>query len=236
VRWGDEQTPYWFPFETKGGLMAESRVVLPIPPGKRWDEVEPVVFPGSAEREAEARRLEQRASEGDEAEADRAALAELRKAAREAAKRAERASQQTEVVHGVEAPHAAAAPTGFAAPPEVLARQEAEAKAAAAEAKKRAMAEAKREAKAAAKAARRKSDPRLLAFSRELRDRWAEAVAARPGLIGLGCRGKYELGRRLEGGDGMESGFAALGGEPPVVPKQLINEDRTQREVPREAA
>ena len=83
------------------------------------------------------------------------------------------------VVHGVAVSGAnvAAAPMGFAPPPEVKARQEAQAKEQAAEAKKRELAEAKKAAKAAAKQARRQSDPRL---------------------IGLGCEGKYDVGRLLE--------------------------------------
>jgi hypothetical protein len=53
------------------------------------------------------------------------------------------------------------------------------------------------------KRARRQTDPQLLAFSRELRDRWQEAVA--PGSEGAALledagRGKYDVGRLLSGG------------------------------------
>ncbi|MEO1236714.1 MAG: hypothetical protein AAFX76_08000, partial [Planctomycetota bacterium] len=225
VRLDDGQTPYWFPYETQGGLMAESRVVLPVPPGLRWDEVKPVVLPGAAEREAEAKRLEKRGTSGGAGESDRAELAAMRQAARDAAKRAEELMGQPEVVHGVETQHAAAAPNGFAAPPEVLAQREAAAKTRAAEARKQEIADRKRAAKAAAKAARRKSDPRLLAFSRELRDRWSEAITARPELIGLGCQMKYDLGRRLENDAAGGGDFLVLNPDSAPAPHVLPGHD-----------
>ena len=207
--WVEDDTAYWFPFETQGGLMAESRVVLPIPPGMTWEQVRPAVLPGAERREAEARRLESPRSVEDK-KAEQAELARLRKEAREAKQAAAKEAQGPAVVHGVAVSggKVAAEPTGFALPPEVVARREAEAKAAAAEAKKRELAEAKKAARAEAKRARRQSDPELLKFSRELRDRWQEAVAAEPGLIGLGCAGKYEVGRVIEGAGavGIEGG------------------------------
>ncbi|MEM9881543.1 MAG: GNAT family N-acetyltransferase [Planctomycetota bacterium] len=236
VRTGDDRTPYWFPYETQGGQMAESRVVLPIPPRSRWDEVEPVAFPGAEEREAEALRLERSAAEGPAAETQRAELAAVVKQARETAKEAERASGEAEVVHGVETKHAAAEPMGFAAPPDVAAQQEAAAKAEAVAAKKRELAERKRAAKAAAKAARRKSDPRLLAFSRELRDRWGEAVSGRPELIGLGCEQKYELGRLVEGDFATGIGFALPMPHDASASPPLLGQESPPQNAEKEAA
>ena len=46
IREGDVTTPYWYPAETTGGQMAEARLVLPIPPGKRWSDELPVLLPG----------------------------------------------------------------------------------------------------------------------------------------------------------------------------------------------
>jgi hypothetical protein len=44
IRRGDVSTPWWFPSKTDGGAMREDRMVLPIPPGVHWSEVEPPVF------------------------------------------------------------------------------------------------------------------------------------------------------------------------------------------------
>jgi GNAT superfamily N-acetyltransferase len=46
IREGDTTTPWWFPSLTGGGSIREDRLVLPIPPGVRWDDVMPVVLPG----------------------------------------------------------------------------------------------------------------------------------------------------------------------------------------------
>jgi|GEM_PF-1427360 len=47
IRSGDDSTPWWFPSQTGGGAIGEDRIVLPIPPGVHWSEVESVVLPGS---------------------------------------------------------------------------------------------------------------------------------------------------------------------------------------------
>ncbi|MEM9883392.1 MAG: hypothetical protein AAF800_10780 [Planctomycetota bacterium] len=200
VRDGDSETPYWFPYETSGGMMAESRLVLPIPPGTSWEDAKPVVLPGAERRAAEDRLLE--VERGEKAEADKTALAAKRKEARAAAKEAQRLAEGPATVHGLEiGSGAAGVPTGFALPPEVLAAQEAERKAAEAAAEKQRIKDERREAKRSAKRARRKTDPELLAYSRELRDRWQEAVAAEPGLLltacGDGGAARYDVGRLI---------------------------------------
>jgi len=45
IREGDTTTPYWFPSETRGGMMNEARLVLPIPPGTHWKDAKPVILP-----------------------------------------------------------------------------------------------------------------------------------------------------------------------------------------------
>lgn len=210
VREGDTETAHWFPFETSGGMMAESRVVLPIPLDEGWEEAKPVVLPGAERRAQEVLLLE--ADQDAKAEADQAALAAKRKEARQAAKEAKRLADGPKRVHGVEiSGGGAGVPMGFDLPPEAKAQQVAEQKAAAAAAKKERIKQEKREAKKAAKRARRKTDPEMLAFSRELRDRWQEAVAA--GTPGAGLllerqAGKYDVGRlpapeRANGGEAM---------------------------------
>ena len=211
VREGDTETPHWFPYETSGGMMAESRLVLPIPLGTHWSDAKPVVLPGAERRAAEARLLE--AAHDEKHEQDKAALAAKRKAARDAAKEAKRLAQAPKTVHGVEVSDGVAAgvPMGFDLPPEAKAQRVAEEKAAAAAAEKQRIKEEKRAAKREAKQQRRKTDPELLAYSRELRDRWQEAVTAQPGLLlpdGSQDAAKYDVGRLIAGGPT----HAAIGG------------------------
>lgn len=210
VREGDHETAHWFPFETSGGMMAESRLVLPIPLGTHWEDAKPVILPGAERRAQEARLLE--ADQDAKAQADKAALAENRKEARAAAKEAKRLADGPKRVHGVEIDSGGAGvPMGFDLPPEAKAQQAAEQKAAAATAKKERIKEEKREAKRAAKQARRKTDPQMLAFSRELRDRWQEAVAAEPGLLLERQAGKYDVTRLIAPGSGSTPGM--VGGD-----------------------
>jgi hypothetical protein len=46
IREGDTTTPWWFPSKTSGGSIREDRIVLPIPPGMRWDDEMPRILPG----------------------------------------------------------------------------------------------------------------------------------------------------------------------------------------------
>jgi Acetyltransferase (GNAT) family len=43
IRANDTTTPFWFPSETRGGLMDASRIALPIPPGMKWDDDLPML-------------------------------------------------------------------------------------------------------------------------------------------------------------------------------------------------
>ena len=49
IREGDNTTPWWFPSQTGGGSIREDRLVLPIPPERRWDEEMPRILPKSTE-------------------------------------------------------------------------------------------------------------------------------------------------------------------------------------------
>jgi len=44
---GDDTTPWWFPSKTNGGSIREDRIVLPIPPGVRWNEEMPILLPNA---------------------------------------------------------------------------------------------------------------------------------------------------------------------------------------------
>ncbi len=45
IREGDTTTPWWFPSETRGGLMDAARIALPIPPGMTWRDELPRLLP-----------------------------------------------------------------------------------------------------------------------------------------------------------------------------------------------
>jgi hypothetical protein len=45
IREGDTITPWWFPSKTNAGSIREDRIVLPIPPGMRWDDEMPRILP-----------------------------------------------------------------------------------------------------------------------------------------------------------------------------------------------
>jgi hypothetical protein len=43
IRENDTTTPWWFPSETRGGLIDAARIALPIMPGVKWDDELPVL-------------------------------------------------------------------------------------------------------------------------------------------------------------------------------------------------
>ena len=88
---------------------------------------------------------------------------------------------------------------GFGPSPEVLAQREAErvVAAEAARAQQEATKQRKRAKKKEERVRLKTNDPELCAFSRELRDRWQEAVEQRPGLIESAARPRYEVGRLI---------------------------------------
>ncbi len=45
VREDDQATPWWFPSCTGGGAIREDRIVLPIPPGVKWNDPMPRLLP-----------------------------------------------------------------------------------------------------------------------------------------------------------------------------------------------
>lgn len=53
VREEDQSTPWWFPACTGGGAIREDRVVLPIPPGVKWNDPMPRLLP-EGKREVKA--------------------------------------------------------------------------------------------------------------------------------------------------------------------------------------
>ncbi|XAL99568.1 GNAT family N-acetyltransferase [Phycisphaeraceae bacterium D3-23] len=180
---------WWYPYETNGGAMMESRVVLPLPPEVQWDEATPVVLPGAERRAAETRLLEEKLDE----------VAQLEKEAKKAGRRGSRKNAKgprggagakgngvsrlgraprAVVGYGFGAGSGFGQPPEAPEPPEVVKPSDAAvaAECAAREAALLRIQEEKDAAKQALKQAQRKSDPELVAFARDLRDRWQECV------------------------------------------------------------
>jgi hypothetical protein len=44
IRAGDEATPWWYPSQTGGGALRADRLAFPIPPGVSWRDVGPIVL------------------------------------------------------------------------------------------------------------------------------------------------------------------------------------------------
>lgn len=197
-------TPWWYPYETQGGAMMEGRVVLLLPPEVQWHEATPVVLPGAERRATETRLLEDQLSEVEKKE--RTAKKSLKgdHAQTQRGQDAHKAQQATSggasravAVGGFgagsgfgELPAPAGSKGGDASAEDKALLTKDEAEVARLEAQKAA-------AKKALKAAQRKNDPELVAYARELRDRWQEHVVAQPGMLEDKQRGRYVVGRLL---------------------------------------
>lgn len=176
--------------------MMEGRVVLPLPPEMEWDAATPVVLPGAERRAAEVRILEAKLDEAKDAE--RATKRGIRKVTPKAGKVLSPV-RTSRAVGG----YGFGAGSGFGVPSQQQTEQkQAIITEAAAEVER--MKADKEAAKQALKAAQRKNDPELVAYARELRDRWQEYVCATPLALADKQRGRYAVGRRLEGADEVE--------------------------------
>ncbi|MEM9753845.1 MAG: hypothetical protein AAF916_10740 [Planctomycetota bacterium] len=202
IRAGDNETPYWYPGQTGGGSLNEARLVFPIPPGSSWKDAKPAILPGVGDlfealrrerEEVERRALLQLAPPEDAKPKQTAAERRAAKAAQ--AEKHAAADAKRSKVHRGGLRFAPLPPSG-----EELAKREAEAAAEAKRAKAEATKQAKRDAKAAAKKLSSKNDPALAALSRELRDRWLDAVATDTTLLSLPPEDKptYDVSRMLE--------------------------------------
>jgi hypothetical protein len=45
IRQSDTETPWWYPYKTAGGAIGQDRIVLPIPPGVHWSDIEAAPLP-----------------------------------------------------------------------------------------------------------------------------------------------------------------------------------------------
>ena len=197
---------WWYPYETQGGMVMEGRVVLPLPPKMQWDEAAPVVLPGAEQRAEEQRLLEGKVKEAAKKE--------------RAAKKAPGSTKAATVpTGGAVAPRAVGsggfgAGFGEPAPPEVSGTSGGGGLMTKNDAEIERIKREKAAAKKALKEAQRRNDPELVAFARELRDRWQEHVA--PGGAGERMledkqRGKYAVGRLIE------CGVSGVGAESPQI-------------------
>ena len=175
VRADDVTTPYWYPYETKGGSMREGRIVLPIPPGTHWRDTMPVMLPESGSAESKVLSAEvkkQKALPPTRPPAPVVPVAQKMAIAR----------SRSRHLGGLPPGKAAVLTAGgiryvdradYVPEPEPVAP-----------------AKPKRERKPAAK-----NDPKHVSAARELRDRYLEHVNSRG--FELSGEEKYEVGRSL---------------------------------------
>ncbi|MEM6393882.1 MAG: GNAT family N-acetyltransferase [Planctomycetota bacterium] len=199
IRQGDAETPYWYPYETSGGSMMEGRVVLPLPPEVDWDQATPIVLPGAEQRAAETRQLEHKVAEID---------AEL-KAAKKRQNRRDTGTAQVPNQPPAHAPRAVATPSfgvSLTDEPETAKPNTPEPRAVEPAETKR-LRDQQAAAKAELKAAQRKNDPELVAYARELRDRWQEHVTASPQMLEHKYMPRYQISRLLGGHEPDQDGL-----------------------------
>ncbi|MEM1027212.1 MAG: hypothetical protein AAGJ38_03930 [Planctomycetota bacterium] len=199
---GGGGTPYWYPGQTSGGSLNEARLVFPIPPGTSWRDAKPAILPGVGdlfealrrEREEVERRALLQLAPPDDAKPKQTAAERRAAKAAQAEQHAAADAERSKVPRGG-LRFAPLPPSG-----EELAKREAEAATEAKRAKAEATKQAKREAKAAAKKMSSKNDPALAQLSRELRDRWLDAVATDETMLSLAApetTNTYDVARQL---------------------------------------
>jgi len=185
TRRGDTLTPFWYPKETASGQMAAARLILPIPPGVDWAEVNlPRVLPAGAD-----------------------AVAPMLGGPVTPAMLAAQPGARTKATPGVSAARRQLTPAEFQARQRARAKQlqargpTSPAIAGKQEQPPRTVVE-QRERKT-----RPKNLPEHVAAARELRDRWLEELNA----AGICEGGKYDptRARELEAGPGEVSALAA---------------------------
>jgi hypothetical protein len=154
IRAGDEETPWWYPFKTAGGAIGQDRLVLPIPPGMHWSELERAPLP-------EGMVLDQKALPGVGVGAPK------RKRVKKVAKPV--LPKETDVASG-----------GLRFRPKVAEGARSR-ELCAEEARSQELGAIQKPE--AEKAAKPKFDPKLEAYARELRDRWQERVAEEPWMV-----------------------------------------------------
>ena len=205
IRLGDTETPWWYPSETSGGAVGANRIALPIPPGTHWSDAKPVVLPPelvalppAEESEAEPHAKAQRRKDRKKKKGD------------QIAERLESAEETSGGEGGLGGFSVGFGPTAEQVEAEQKAKQEAK--------------RAKQAKKKAERARRKTNDPKLCAFSRELRDRWQEHVEAQPGLIESAAKARYDVGRLIAPAPGSALGNSFRSAEPPEVITEVIDE------------
>ena len=176
---GDDATPYWYPYQTRNGAMAEDRLVFPMGTREHWGEARRPALPEDARRPAELQAAEQKRIE--------ASREEKRAARREAKKKTEAAEAErwiTIFVGGklkkIRKPDNAVGWASAHHPGE----------------KTNVLQATDGGLKPTLREKRRtpdKYDRAAVAWCRELRDRWQAVVSAEPGLVE--SAGRYRIGR-----------------------------------------
>jgi hypothetical protein len=174
----DVVTPWWYPCATNGGAIREDRLVFPIPPGVRWQDVTAVVTTQSNDEVGLRRAQSSRMLKDETVKKPGASL-----------RRAQSSRSQNPVSKQKRAGEAPAprARVQFGPPSMTVPVQEAGAKEAPFDNAQG------REKRPREKRAKTKNDPALVAKVRELRDRCLEHVNANPAA--LVAAGKYDVSR-----------------------------------------
>lgn len=190
---------------TNAGAMGEDRIVLPIPPGTHWSDAKPVVLPeGPAVGEevkmleSEVGRLEKAVKEKGEGEGRGSRQG---KGARDKKGGRGQGSGDREKGKGKAVPRVQLVQFGGLRFGTHAAAGAGQGSVDAARQDKDAAAELAKQLKLARKKLgqmKKKFDPVQEAFARELKDRWLEEVAARPGMLAP-ARAKYEVTRGAPG-------------------------------------
>ena len=165
IREGDDATPWWFPSQTNSGAIREDRIVLPIPFDTHWNEVMPMVLPGQ-ERAGGGQLKEKKARQP---KSKRPVLPEPPPSVFTLAKK-----DKPALVRRMSFAPSPAKPTATAVEVLPLAGEPAQ-------------------KKQRTRGPKAKNDPKLIAFARELRDRWVEQIGDQPLL----ANGKYDVARAL---------------------------------------
>jgi len=171
IREGDTTAPYWFPAETRGGMMNEARLVLPIPPGTSWKDAKPIVLPGGEVPRAARPCLPGKSKKKDTGGPP---VAPRKKALAGPPPPGKVAIVVGGKIRYIDRPSAGHTPVVSAPPPAPPASAP----------------KPKREPRPKAK-----NDPKHVAAARELRDRWMEEINA--GRYLPVSNGKYEVSRAL---------------------------------------
>jgi hypothetical protein len=181
----DDDHPYWYPHQTRGGSIREERLIFPLTPGESWESAKPVVLPEDCRKPAELVAAE--AKQLAMSKAEKRERAKRRREQKQAADEAVRPTYRTVVIHG--------------RPKKVLVRTDPTQTVTVAKQPEADEAETPRKPRESKKTM--KFERNAVAFCRELRDRWQRRVAEEPWMLEANAAAKYEVARLADHGPAL---------------------------------